>query len=537
MRLVLQISVIIIFAHLFGQIAERFFKMPSVLGELIAGMVIGPYALGAIPLPFLHGEGLFIGHFLENSLPVSQELYGFATLASIVLLFFAGLETDLRIFLRFSVVGSLIGMGGVICSFVFGNLTAIFFIPEVTSFMDPAALFFGVLATATSIGITARILSQKRKMSSPEGVTILAAAVLDDVVGIILLAIVLAIAKMEASGGAVSWMTISGTAARAIGFWIVCTGVGIAVAPHFVRKIKGIGSMRTVTIFCLGVALLLAGIAEIMGLAMIVGAYIMGLALSQTDVAEDLREKLEGLHTFIVPIFFCVMGMLVDFSSLPVVLVFGLAYTVVAFLGKMIGCSVPALFCGFNQRGAIRIGFGMLPRGEVTLIIAGFGLQAGVIDKSLFGVPIMTLLVASIVAPILISASFKGGSGYKKAISTEDDQSLKQLIFPYPSPQLADFIRHEIVVAFQKEQFFVHRMAHNDQGSRQLYSIRKDKIMITFYRDEENLVFQSLPANEPVIRLIVMEGTLKLKEVLKSAGNLNDKRSMEEDILTGLFSE
>ncbi|NBC28705.1 MAG: cation:proton antiporter, partial [Spirochaetes bacterium] len=177
--LVLQLAVILISAKIIGYLFQRFLRQPRVLGELAAGMIIGPYALGQFFIPLI-GQPLFpIG---EGVLPVSPELYGFASVASIVLLFLAGLETDLPTFLRFSVVGSLVGLGGAAVAYAAGSGVAIWLFPGVDGFLHPVALFLGVLSTATSVGITARILSDKREMSSPEGVSILSAAVLDDVI-------------------------------------------------------------------------------------------------------------------------------------------------------------------------------------------------------------------------------------------------------------------------------------------------------------------------------------------------------------------
>ena len=357
-------------------------------------------------LPFLGGP-LFPVY--DGALPIQPELYGFAVHASIILLFLSGLETDLPTFLRFSGLGSIIGIGGVVVSFIFGDLTAVLFLPQVSSFMDPTALFLGTLSTATSVGITARILSEKRKMSSPEGVTILAAAVLDDVVGIILLAVVVGIAKAAEPGVDLDWGRIGMIAGKAFGFWLVCTVIGIAVAPRLTKGLKHFEGMDTIAGIAFGIALILAGLSETVGLAMIIGAYVTGLSLSQTDIAHEIRENLSGLYSFFVPIFFCVMGMMVDFSSLRPVIGFGIIYSIAAIAGKLVGCGVPSLLTGFNLRGAFRIGAGMLPRGEVTLIVAGIGLSSGAIGKDIFGVAIMTLLIASVTAPPLLIKSFEGG--------------------------------------------------------------------------------------------------------------------------------
>ncbi len=189
--LVFQLAVIIFAVRAGGGLVKRV-KLPAVLGELLSGIVIGPYLLGSVPLPWL---GFAHGVFPKPEAggpPVSPELYGFATIASLILLFMAGLETDFRQFLKYSVAGTVIGLGGVIVSFAAGDFAGVYFgIGDNLHFLSPACLFLGALCTATSVGITARILSEKKRMDSPEGVTILASAIIDDVLGIIGLAIIL----------------------------------------------------------------------------------------------------------------------------------------------------------------------------------------------------------------------------------------------------------------------------------------------------------------------------------------------------------
>lgn len=355
MVLVLQLTVILLSAKALGFVCVRFLRQPSVLGELLAGIIIGPFALGGIALPFLGGEPLFAippGAML----PITPQLYGFATVGSVVLLFVSGLETDLKTFLRFAGSGSLVGLGGVVCSYLLGAFSALFFIPDVVSFFDPRAMFMGIIATATSVGITARILSERRRLSSPEGVTILSAVVLDDVLGIVLLALVVGLVRVGGGEGSkVDWSLLGRITLKAFGFWIGSTVIGIVLAPRITRGLKGLKNLETLALIAFGLALLLAGLSELAGLAMIIGAYVMGLALSSTDVAEDIRRRLEGLHAFIVPVFFCVMGMLVDFRALEGVLVYGLIYAGLGILGKLAGCGIPALMLGFNGRGHERV--------------------------------------------------------------------------------------------------------------------------------------------------------------------------------------
>lgn len=237
-------------ARFFGDLAKKL-KVPSVLGELIAGIVIGPYLLGSIGFN-LHGfhDGLF-PLIAGSSVPVSTSLYGIATLGSIVLLFMSGLETDLRMFFKYSVVGSVVGLGGVIFSFVFGDVIGM--VALKASFMDPRCLFLGILCTATSVGITARILSEKKSIDSPEGVTILAAAVIDDVLGIICLAIVMGISNRQRfRGGHVNWGGIAWIAVKSFGIWLGVTLLGLVLAHKIAAFLKWFKSAATFSILALG---------------------------------------------------------------------------------------------------------------------------------------------------------------------------------------------------------------------------------------------------------------------------------------------
>lgn len=525
--LMLQLAALILTAMLLGHAFEHLLRLPRVLGELAAGMLVGPFALGAIPLPGIH-QPLFPVE-QGGTLPVSVELYGIAVLASIVLLFLAGLETDLPTFLRFSGVGSAVGIGGVLAAFVLGNLSAVVFLPGVERFMAPEALFLGTLSTATSVGITARILSERRKMSSPEGVTVLAAAVLDDVLGIVLLAVVVALARV--SDGGVDWGQVGVVAARAFGFWIASTVIGILLAPYLVRGLKRLQSLEVIAGISLGLALLLAGLAETVGLAMIIGAYVMGLSLSQTDVADEVRDRLHGLYAYLVPVFFAVMGLMVDFSAIGPVFVFGLIFSAAAVLGKILGCGIPALLAGFNLRGAFRIGAGMLPRGEVTLIIAGVGLSAGAIGPDLFGVAIMTLLVSSIIAPPVLIRSFNGGSGYRRADRGDPGSRSRQVALELPSPAAADFVRGRIVEAFRSEGFFVSRV---DIASR-IYRMRQEEINITMVQREQVITLTTPEAYEQMVRLVLLEELVELKELMAGLEAMGKEGNLGTSLVDGLF--
>ncbi|QBG48655.1 cation:proton antiporter [Verrucomicrobia bacterium S94] len=528
MHLIIQLAVIIVFAKIGGFFAQHYFRMPSVLGELASGMIIGPYALGGlIHLPVL-GQ-----LFVENhGFAASAELYGIATLASIILLFLAGLETDIAAFLRYSVVGSIVGLGGLVTAFVIGDLVAVVWPGNgIDHFMQPPALFLGVISVATSVGITARILAEKRKMASPEGVTILAGAVFDDVFGIITLAIVMGMAKAGSGGGPVAWGAIGLIALKAVGFFVVVTGMGLAFSRRITALIKRFKSKDMIVAICFGLALLLAGLAEMAGLAMIIGAYIMGLALSRTDLVNEIEHHLQGVYNILVPIFFCVMGMMVDFTAMKPVLFFGSVYSLFAVFSKVFGCGLPALLTRFNLRGALRIGLGMLPRGEVALIVAGIGLAGGVIDQGIFGVAIMMTVVTTMLAPPLLVKSFEGGSGLRKEMA-EGDEDIEVIELEFPSHDIAEFLVNRFVRALQREEFFVHHL-HTDEPT---FRVLKDDIAFTLVEGKNRIIIHVPKPNQHVARMILLEELLSLTDLLESTKQMKSVDEMGSDLMKGLFA-
>ena len=526
MLLVIQLAVIIIVAKIGGYAAQRYLKMPSVLGELISGMIIGPYALGAkIVIPDF--GPLFTEH---AGFAASAELYGIATLASIILLFLAGLETDLAAFLRYSVVGSVVGLGGLLTAFIIGDLAAVLWPGNgIHNFMDPAALFLGVISVATSVGITARILAEKRKMASPEGVTILAGAVFDDVFGIVALAIVMGMAKVSMGEG-VAWGPICIIALKAIGFFVVVTALGLTFARKITAAIKRFKSKEIIVAVCFGLAMLLAGLAEMAGLAMIIGAYIMGLALSRTDLAHEIEENLEGIYNILVPIFFCVMGMMVDFAAMKPVLLFGAVYSLLAVFAKVAGCGLPAWAMRFNMRGALRIGLGMLPRGEVALIVAGIGLAAGIIDQGIFGVAIIMTVVTTMLAPPLLVKSFEGGSGLRKELAGSSE-NIESIDLEFPSSDITEFLLGRFVRALRNEEFYVNRL-HTEQLT---YQVRKDDIMFVLIEDGNTLRINAAAEHQPLVRLMLTEELLSLSDLLEATQKMEDLQTMGSGLLADMF--
>ena len=523
-NLVLQIGIILFVVRVCGMLVKKI-GIPSVLGELLAGVIIGPYALGGIAVPgFPHG----IFPLGSASLAVSPELYAFSTVASIILLFASGLETDLGLFLHYSVAGGLVGLGGVIFSFGLGDWVGMLLLH--TGFMDPRCMFLGIMSTATSVGITARILSDQKKMDSPEGVTILAAAVIDDVLGIIALAIVLGIvAVMTGTGGSISAGAIGEIAGRAFGIWLGFTALGLIFSKKIASFLKIFGHSYAFSVCALGLSLILAGIFEKEGLAMIIGAYVTGLSLSKTDIAAVIQERIHGLYEFFVPLFFAVMGMMVNLGELmsAKVLIFGFIYTLVAILAKIIGCGLPTLALGFNLKGALRIGTGMIPRGEVALIIAGIGITSGILSEQLFGVVILMTLVTTLVSPPLLNISLKiHGRGTRKEAGRDDTESVT---WDFSSEEIADLVIDTLLKDLKAEGFYV-QMMNIDEG---LSQARKGDISISITEEENHVTIETAPEDIAFVKTSIYEVIVELNETIEDLKKSSDPLTLKKEISNG----
>ncbi len=531
MMLAIQLGLIIFIAKIGNILFERI-HLPGTLGELMAGMLIGPYALGKLGF-YGFPDGLF-GADAGGAFVISPELYGLAAVASIVLLFNVGLETDLKLLLRYSLAGGLAGLGGLVTSF-FGGIVATAFLSrwllgQDVGMLSPQCLLLGTILTATSVGITARILSDRRKLDSPEGVTILSAAVIDDVMGIILLAVVIGVVTASKQAGGVDWAHISIIGAKAVGVWLAASVVGLVAARKISFLLKWFGDRTSIAIMALGLALILAGLFEEAGLAMIIGAYVMGVSLSRADISHVIQEKLRPIYALLIPVFFCVIGMQIDLSALSSgpVLLFGLGYGIVALASKVFGCGVPVLFANFNLRGAARIGFGMTPRCEVALIIAGIGLSAGLLNAQLFAAVIIMVMISTIVAPPALMALFKSPArGTRKPVLADKDQT--NVDFEFPNVEMTDFFIGKLTEVFEGEGFFVHLI----DRKRRLFQLRKDIIVIDLRQVGQIMTFTCKFEDVNLVNAAMLEALAALEQAIRGLKKPLDSKAIRSRMQEG----
>ncbi len=531
MVLVLQLGVVLFVARLGGLIFERVW-LPAVLGELSAGLVISPYMLGGVPIPgFPHGL-FFVPHGVGVAdIPVSPELYGMGSLAAVVLLFMVGLETDLKLFIRYSVAGALVGIGGVVVSFLGGNLLTVALAPQLVGrelhFMDPLCLMMGVIFTATSVGISSRTLAEQRKLDTPEGVTILAGAVIDDLLGVVLLAVALGVIAASAHPGeGVQWSIVLRIAVQAIVISAAATALGLMAARWVSGLLKLFRRRTVIAIMALGLALIVSALFEGAGLAMIVGAYVTGLCLSRTDLRNVIVERLHVLQVMLVPIFFVVMGMLVDVRLLlsAHMAILGVVFYVAAVLTKVIGCGLPPMLSGFNLRGGFRIGAGMVPRGEVALLMAGTALAAGVLTQEILGIIVAVTLLSAVTAPPLMILAFRGSEpGVRKPPPPSED---RQITFRFPSNAVVSMLVDKLAAAFESEGFYVHPI-DRDEG---LYQLCKDDVLIGLRGSGDEVTFTCQQREIVFVHTAMIEVVAAVEQTIRELRKPLDAREIQRSL-------
>ncbi|MCP4580539.1 MAG: cation:proton antiporter [candidate division Zixibacteria bacterium] len=392
--------IILLAAKIGGDLCERI-NQPAVLGELIFGVIIGNlYLLG-------------FGGFEQIKHHLSIEVL--AEIGVIILLFEVGLESNLKEMISVGLVSFLVAVLGVVAPFLLGWGVSAVFLPEASIYIH---VFIGATLTATSVGITARVLKDMGRIQYRESKIILGAAVIDDILGLVILAIVAGIiSSVNAGGGGASSFTVFLIIGKAIVFIAGSIIIGGFLAPRifgFVAKMKGSGLLLS---FSLMFCFILAYFAKVIDLAPIVGAFAAGLILDDVHFKDltnkgesNLSELLKPIAAFLVPIFFVHMGMRVDLTSFGNVAILGFAFvlTLVAIVGKQI-CSLGVIFEKKINKWVI--GLGMIPRGEVGLIFAGIGSKMvldgkPVIDTNTFSAVIIMVILTTLITPPVLKAVF-----------------------------------------------------------------------------------------------------------------------------------
>jgi len=382
--LLLELFTIFVSAKVVGELFERF-RLPSVLGEILAGVVFGPYALG-----WIHP---------------SDALHSLAEVGAVFVLFSAGLETSPRDLIRVGGKAVQVAIAGILVPFVLG-----FAYMKLRSDPSSEAVFVGAAMVATSVAITARVLGDLHVLGRRTARIILGAAVFDDILGMLLLAVVAGLA----AGGSLQWLHLGVLSVEAAAFALFM----VLVAPRFVGRIKPhleqMSMENPSLVVALSICLVLSWLAARIGMAAIIGAFFAGLMFA--DYAPDwkLLPRVNGITAFLGPYFFFAVGTRLNVRMFNgSVLVDALIVSLLAIVSKLIGCGLPLL--GEDRRTILQVGIGMMPRGEVALIVALVGLQSGIVLQSTYAIVVFMTALTTILAPPLLRYLFRG-----EAVPAED---------------------------------------------------------------------------------------------------------------------
>lgn len=382
MDVFLELALILIVAELFGYLSIRL-GFPAALGQIIGGILIGPSVLGLVG----YDEGVKL----------------LAELGVVMLLFLAGLETDVEEFKHVGVPAFIIASFGVLVPFIFGYLGAIAW-----GYSSVQAMFLGGVLTATSVGLTTSVLMEMKKLRTKVGTTILAAAVVDDVLGIIVLTILVGI-NTRGSIYAKDLMIILG---EVVVYFALGLLVGHPAVKGALKASEKITLPETVTAFAIAIMLIFAYLAEQFQIAGITGAYLAGILVASTEEAREINTKTTTIsYSLFIPIFLVSIGIESDIHVLTYAGTFALVYSTLAILGKILGCGLGALVSRFKPKEALQIGVGMIPRMEVGLIMANIALDEGVFDRGTFAIAVTMVLITSIVTPFLLKWAFSKDYG------------------------------------------------------------------------------------------------------------------------------
>jgi len=387
-HIIISLSILLFSAKIFAEIFQRI-KQPVVLGELLAGIIVGPYALGGLPL--FDGQPLVI---LDDTIRHIGEL------AAIVVLFIAGLEITPREFLRGGLGSFTVGALGVIIPFFVA-----FVVLSAYGLATFEILLIATALTATSIAISIQVLSELGKMQSREARLILGAAIVDDILAIAILSVVV---TMVQSGEIMPQIIdIIFLILKILGLFAVLLVGAVLLVPRILHREKLWKSKGSIEGITTAIFFGMAGLAAYLGLSPIVGAFATGMAVASTRIIKQVEEYAHKLQFIFAPLFFAIIGAQVDLRGInfDVLIIAGLIISI-AILTKLIGCGLPSMLFLRDKKSSMRVGIGMVSRGEVGLIVAGVGVTSGVLSTDIYTSIIMMIAVTTIITPIWLKRSY-----------------------------------------------------------------------------------------------------------------------------------
>lgn len=403
LQLAFLLSIILLSAKLAGYVSIRL-GQPSVLGEILVGILLGPSVIDLLNLPF-------IDHALADTVAELGEM------GVLLLMFIAGLELHLDELKRNTRVAAFAGFLGVLIPTVLGWATGRLFGMD-----NPASIFLGLTLGATSVSISAQTLMELKVLRSRVGLSLLGAAVFDDILVILALSIFLALEAGAGSLGGILWILL-----RMIGFLTLSMAFGLWALPWLMHRISRLPISQGVLTLALVVMLAYGLAAELVGgMAAITGAFIAGLMMAHSRERERVEHGVHALaYSLFVPVFFINIGLSVNARTLQIeMILFALVITLTAILGKWLGAGIGARLGGLELREAVQVGAGMVSRGEVGLIVAAVGIEAGLVLPDEFSAIIVMVLISTLVTPPILRSLFAREKQKAQKVSLEADQAV-----------------------------------------------------------------------------------------------------------------
>ena len=402
---IIGVGILLFAAKLMAELFLRL-KLPIVLGELLAGIIIGPFALGGF---FIYNE--------MSLMEITEEIKILGEIGALVILFMAGLEMTPKEFLKGGKAAFTVAAAGVVVPFFAG-----FVVFQAFGFDALQSMLIATALTATSIAISIQVLSEFGKIKTPEARLIIGAAVIDDILAIAVLSVVSSMAGNGESIANIDIMNVTITILQVLGFFAIILVVAVLVIPKFItpRLWKAKGSVEGVATASFFGAAALAGL---IGLSPIVGAFAVGMALSSTKIFENIRNYIEKMGLIFAPLFFAIIGAQVDLRAVNLeILALSGVIIVLAIVTKLFGCGLPAMLFLKSKRQGYRVGIGMISRGEVGLIVAGVGISTGVLTSNVYSTIVIMVAATTIITPIWLKMEYRKEQKMNLGQSKEKDQ-------------------------------------------------------------------------------------------------------------------
>ncbi len=509
--IVLGIGIILILAKIVGNLLKKI-KIPSMLGELLVGIVISPYLLGGMSF-YGFSSGLF--PLSNNGIGISYELLLISMIASVILFFIMGLQTDLSVFTKYSSRGikiSIISFIFTFCCTVYAS--SVYF---ATGLLDPKNIIIALIFSAGTIGIASRILSKKSVISSNEKLTIFSSILTDNTITIVLFAVIteLIFVQNRTTTNVLFADKFSITYIEQIAIWlaflIFCL-IFVKILPNTVKYFKNI---FTFSLIILSIIMIISGFSTLFGIPIIIFAYLVGLILSKTNLNFIIRDNVRPLFNFFSPLFFVIIGMMIDIKSIllnPQIMIAGLIFCIIIIAVKIIFNFIPSLMMKYNFSGALRITLANIPRFEVSLIIASIAYYMGILNKDYFDISVVAIILSTvIISPIFYLSSIKGKAGIRE----KQSEKIEEYKINFGSAEITRLVMYRLIDNLKKQDFLINLI----ETDTKYYQAARGDLFLCIDDNRTSLVFETSSENFGIVKAIIVEVIFDLDRNIKNLIN------------------